>query len=189
MYWCKYLILAISASLWSCHNDTLEIVTVGDFNQFVQTTQYITDAERYDWSIVQRDVIHFDILYGVDWRCPTGEYLAYANDPVTQISYNDAAAYAQWANVTIPDYKTYWEIACRDKKPINKGTISILPTDQVNIVGNVWELTTPDALGRIRLAGGSYLCNDDTCNGTDKNRQLYVDPETGNCHIGLAVIR
>lgn len=182
-----FIFAIIMLLLCACKQPSLHIVTVEDFRSFVETTDYITTAEHYDWSIVQRDITNFDVLYGINWRCPTGEYLARDEDPVTQISYHDAQAYASWARAKIPDYETYWEIVVSDTRKINKGMTTILPIDQVNIVGNVWEITKPDPYGRIRLAGGSYLCDDNTCNGTDKNRILYVDSETGNSHIGLVV--
>jgi len=38
------------------------------------------------------------------------------------------------------------------------------------------------------LAGGSLFCSKDTCHGTQKDRELYVDKETGNIHIGFSVL-
>lgn len=173
----------------SCSEPSLHIVTVGEFQKFVEETGYVTDAEKFNWSVVQNDVLHFDILYGIDWRCPNGLQSALQNDPVLQVSYNDALAFAQWTNTKLPSYETYWDIVQNDTRPINKGTTEIMHLSQVNIIGNTWELTTPDQWGRIRLAGGSYLCDDNTCNGTDRNRELYVDPTTGNSHIGFAIIK
>lgn len=170
-----------------CSESSLHIVTVTEFQEFVEATGYVTIAEQYDWSIVQRDVINYDVLYGVNWRCPTGEMVAKNDEPVTQVCYLDANAYAEWAGLKLPTYTKYWEVVSNDTRNINSGTSQILPIDQVNIVGNVWEITTPDAYRRIRLAGGSYLCNETTCNGTSSSRLLYVDQETGNSHIGFAV--
>ena len=45
--------------------------------------------------------------------------------------------------------------------------------------------TTGNIKGEIRLAGGSYLSSIDTCHGTQEDRELFVDKETGNIHIGL----
>ena len=172
----------------SCSNPKLKQVTTAEFRQFVEETNYVTDAEKYDWSIVQLDIINYEILYGIDWRCPTGMASAQENDPVTQVSYNDALAYANWKGAQLPAYELYWELASSDARPINTSSLSILPSEQVNVLGNVWEITTPDAYGNIRLAGGSFLCDKNTCDGTSKERELLVDKITGNSHIGFAII-
>ena len=60
--------------------------------------------------------------------------------------------------------------------------------NNVNIVGNVWDLTTTENIkGEIRLAGGSYLCSPNICHGTQRDRELFVDKETANTHISLVV--
>jgi len=61
-------------------------------------------------------------------------------------------------------------------------------TRGVNIDGNVWELTHSGKEDEVSLAGGSLFCSENTCNGTVKERELYVDKETGNIHIGFCVI-
>lgn len=175
-------------ALTSCSSPRLNQVSTADFEKFVQATGYVTDAEKFGWSIVQLDVLHYEVLWGIDWRCPDGRSFAHANEPVRQVSYNDALAYAQWSQSKIPIYEDYWKYVEDDQRSINVNYSSILNIEQVNMVGNVWELTQLDGQDRVRLAGGSYLCNKNTCNGTEKERVLYVDPTTGNSHIGLAVI-
>lgn len=172
-----------------CKTEELHQVTTEEFEAFVNQTDYLTDAERYGWSIVQVDILNYEILYGIDWRCPDGRVQALPTEPVRQVSYNDAVAYADWSGQMIPDYEKYWEIASNDKRPINFASNVILPLDQVNILGNVWEITSPGKYGNIKLAGGSYLCDHNTCNGTSKTRELLVDKITGNSHIGFTVIR
>ena len=173
----------------SCQTERLHQVTTAEFRVFINETSYKTDAEKYGWSIVQTDILNYEILYGIDWRCPTGREEASAEDPVTQVSYLDAQAYAKWAGMKIPDYERYWELASSDKRPINFSSNTMLPIDQVNILGNVWEITSPGKYGNIRLAGGSYLCDKNTCNGTSISRELLVDKITGNSHIGFALIK
>ena len=184
----KVLFYSIIFICYSCSDQKLKQITTADFREFVAETNYVTDAEKYDWSIVQLDVINYEILYGIDWRCPTGMAPANDNDPVTQVSYNDALAYAQWKGVSLPSYEDYWLLTIADNRPINAASLSILPVDQVNMIGNVWEITTPGVYGNIRLAGGSYLCDKNTCDGTSKERELLVDKITGNSHIGFAII-
>lgn len=173
----------------SCRNAELIPVNNRDFSQFINETSYVTDAEKYGWSIVQRTIDSFDILYGIDWRCPNGLDTIKLDQPVRQVSYNDALAYAEWAGVQLPTYQSYWELTKEDNRVINENSPNMLPLDQVNLIGNVWEITEADQLGRIRLAGGSYLCNKHSCNGTSPDRQLYVDKITGNVHISFAIIK
>jgi len=184
-----FVIICIVLVLCSCNQERLQQVTTSEFKEFVDDTGYVTDAEKYGWSFVQTDIINYEVLHGIDWRCPTGRVVAQGNDPVTQVSYNDALAYAAWSKTTIPGYESYWQLVDNDKRPINFASHTILPLDQVNILGNVWELTSPGVYGNIRLAGGSYLCDINTCNGTSKERELLVDKETANSHIGFVVIQ
>ncbi len=182
----------LSLLLLSCVKEKqaeLQPISVEEFEVFVQETGYVTDAEKFAWSIVQVSVDDFFVQEHIDWRCPDGIVKAKADFSVTQVSYNDALAYANWAGVRLPSYEEYWQLVAIDKRPINEAAPEILPLKQVNIVGNVWDITTPDKLGRIRLAGGSYLCNKTTCNGTNSNRELYVDAATGNTHISFSIIR
>lgn len=172
-----------------CNSSQLHPVTNEDFQNFVTETSYVTDAEKFGWSIVQFNVDSFNVLYGVDWRCPNGLDTIRPDEPVRQVSFMDALAYAEWANVELPSYKTYWQLTKNDPRPINENSPSILPLDQVNLVGNLWEITKPDVLGRVRLAGGSYLCNENSCNGTSPDRVLHVDQITGNVHISFAIIK
>lgn len=166
---------------------TLQQITVSDFEKFVAATNYETDAERFGWTFIQKTVLDFEVVHGIDWRCPEGVLPAHPDDPVTQVSYKDAKAYTAWSNQQLPDYQQYWALAKSDKRKINSHAAQILPAHQVNIVGNTWDITLPDPQGRIRLAGGSFLCNPFQCNGTNPERVLHIDHETGNSHISFSV--
>ncbi len=177
-------------TLLSCDSSRLEPVSVGDFSRFVEETGYVTDAERYGWSIIQLDVLRYDTSSGLAWTNPTLQGRPLDEMPVTQVSFNDAQAYCKWSNTRLPSYDEYWDLASSDQRPIVSDADRIEPLNKVHVVGNVWDITTTtDALGQIRLAGGSYLCNTRTCNGISPDRILYVDKETGNSHIGFAVMR
>lgn len=170
---------------------TLEVVTCAQFQRFVSATGYITDAERYGWSVVQQDVARFHRVQDATWRKPDGVHPpASPHLPVTQVSYNDAIAYCHWSGDLLPTYDQYWDlIATDDRVVVTNSNRPIAPTHEVNVLGNVWEITASEGSGDVRLAGGSVFCSPRSCNGTSRDRELYVDRETGNLHIGFAVVR
>ena len=182
------LIIAISFFFNCTTNIELRPVTVREFSIFIDSTNYITDAEKFGWSFIQRDVYNFDVKKKVTWKSPNGNPITNHNLPVTQISYNDALAYCNWAGVKLPTYEEYWEAVSNDKRPIVSEADSIEVVSNINIIGNVWDLTlTENEKGEVRLAGGSYLCSPKTCHGTQPDRILYVDKETANTHISMVV--
>lgn len=189
------IILFLSAILSACSfqfsNEKLVAVSYADFEQFVQETGYVTDAEKYGWSIVSSDVFSYDAVAGANWKKPNGFNPPVSkNLPVTQVSYNDAMAYCEWSGTKLPTYEQYWELVKSDKRTIvTENKLPISAIEQVNIIGNVWEITSTKRGGELRLAGGSLFCSVATCDGTSSNRELYVDQNTGNVHIGFAVIK
>ena len=183
-------ILIVSLCTGCAEDEKLMLVSVEDYEAFVVATDYVTDAERYGWSVIQEDVYSFRVDSSLTWRIPNGIDSSQHGFPVTQVSYNDALAYCTWTKTRLPSYEEYWTLAENDKRHINQDSDRIYRLSQSNIVGNTWEITrTEDRKGFIRLAGGSYLCNANTCNGTQPSRELFVDKETGNTHIGFSVIR
>jgi len=170
--------------------ETLEVVTYAEFEQFVKETDFVTDAEKLGWSIVSQDVFNFKVVEGANWKKPDGINSPASKDlPVTQISYNDAMAYCQWSQTKLPTYAEYWERITNDKRKIvNNYNAPISEVKDVNILGNVWEITSSKRGAEVRLAGGSLFCSPSTCHGTSENRELFVDRQTGNIHIGFAVL-
>lgn len=74
----------------------LKPVSYSEFEQFVHETKYITDAEKYGWSIIQVDVYNFKKVDHINWRLPGGINKVSSGElPVTQVSYNDAIAYCK----------------------------------------------------------------------------------------------
>ncbi|MEL7423059.1 MAG: SUMF1/EgtB/PvdO family nonheme iron enzyme [Bacteroidota bacterium] len=171
-------------------DQVLQVVTVKQFEKFVAETGYVTDAEQFGWSIVQKDVFNFTTVDGANWRNPDGlNPPASPSLPVTQVSYNDAVAYCKWSRTALPTYEQYWELIQPDERMVVTNlNAPISSAETVNILGNVWEITAPVDGEAIRLAGGSLFCSPRTCHGTSKARKLYVDKQTGNLHIGFAVI-
>ena len=115
-------------------------VTNAEFEKFVQATGYITIAERPPTeeefptappeNLVAGSVVFtptsvpvslddpyqwWSYVRGADWRHPTGPQSSikgHENDPVVQVGYADAAAYAQWAGKRLPT-EAEWEFAAR----------------------------------------------------------------------------
>lgn len=185
-----FFFLAILLFCACSQKKSLHSVTVAEFENFVNKTSYVSDAEKFGWSFVQVDILNYEIKNDITWKMPLKGMQPKNEWPVTQVSYNDAMAYCKWSNSKLPNYEEYWTFVENDIRQINMSSRSLKPIKQVNIVGNVWDITsTENNKGEIRLAGGSYLCNKNTCDGTNSKRILFVDKTTGNSHIGFSVLK
>lgn len=105
-------------------------VTNSDFRRFVAATGYVTEAETFGYSAVfhlavaadEADVMGPAVgtpwwlgIRGADWQHPGGRHSSVENradHPVTHVSWNDASAYATWANRALPS-EAQWEGAAR----------------------------------------------------------------------------
>ena len=108
-------------------------VTNAQFAEFVEATGYRTEAERdppqlpgappemrLPGSAVFRvpsadNPNWWAWIPGAQWRNPSGPGSAIegrANDPVVQVTYRDALAYAEWAGLSLPT-EDQWEYAAR----------------------------------------------------------------------------
>lgn len=136
-------------------------VTSARFKAFADDTGYITDAERLGDSLVFVYLLPNDQppsqavatapwwrrIDGASWRLPYGPVDGRGpdlDDPVTHVSWNDAAAFAQWAGGSLPT-ETEWEHAARGglgdvRYPWGDAN----PDDQHYFPCNIWQGRFPD---------------------------------------------
>ncbi len=85
------------------------LVTVADFDLFVSTTHYVTQAEKFgNAGVFDEQNRQWKLVDGANFHYPFGRNKpkAESNHPVTQVSWNDALAYSKWKGKRLP---TQWE--------------------------------------------------------------------------------
>ncbi|MCP9235052.1 SUMF1/EgtB/PvdO family nonheme iron enzyme [Lewinella sp. JB7] len=80
-------------------------VTTAQFDAFVAETDYRTEADSFGWSgVFSKEEQAWLPVEGANYKFPEGPEAepARPNQPVTQVSYRDAMAYARWAGKRLP---------------------------------------------------------------------------------------
>ena len=127
------------------------LVTVEDFRNFVNESNYITEAEVFGNAIIYDESVGtWQLIDGANWEHPLGKLkpIALDNHPVTQVSWNDALAYCNFCDKTLPN-EVQWEYAASERGQ-KKNQLFYWGNDLLvnnNYMCNTWVSGYPNTIG------------------------------------------
>jgi len=128
-------------------------ITNQQFSEFIESTGYVTDAERdldsadagAGSALFSMDVSKSEgkwtLVNGATWKTPEGagsNIDGKSNYPVIHVSHNDASRYAQWAGGRLPT-EIEWEYAASLGLNNKLGPLSGAFDDKGKPIANTWQ--------------------------------------------------
>ncbi len=138
-------------------------VSVGMFTRFAGAVGYQTDAERSGGAYIWNGG-GWDFIGSTNWRFPNDPARAARDEqPVTQVSWNDAAAYCAWAGRRLPT-EAEWEKVARGATgslyPWGNTPPDSTRANYADLLGDTSAVTSYPAgangFGVLNLAGNVY---------------------------------
>lgn len=130
-------------------------VTNRQFAAFVKATGHVTQAEREGGGpvfVMPTHPVSLDdprnwwrMIKGADWRHPRGpdsSFSGHMDDPVVQVSFEDAQAYARWARGSLPTI-AQWERAARGDQSRPRSATSWIRDAKGRARANTWQGSFP----------------------------------------------
>lgn len=162
-------------------------VTVAWFAEFIAATGYRTEAEAFGWSLVFASggppagpgdaPSWWRRVDGADWRRPYGpaQGAAPPDHPVTQVSWNDARAFATWAGGRLPT-EAEWEYAAAGGLASPRYPWGDAEPDDTSFLPcNIWQGTFPSRNTEADGHGGTAPVHSYAPNGFGLHNMV------GNC--------
>lgn len=170
-------------------------VSNADFAAFVESTGYVTDAERFEWSVVMLNVYEWKAVMGADWRKPDGENEALPKMPVTQVSWNDACAYCEWVGKRLPTREEWrkaadWGNTHKANIWDNRLTHNLDPAKETpSMIGNAYEWVADRKGIDGYVYGGGHLCSANTCAGFRPGWGKWISIDSATDGLGFRCIK